>query len=81
MLRFLKEGQRLVFREGRTKAVGNVTLVIPHNPIGAAKKGEAISERGGKAMEKAARNEQRHNKTATSSTSNKEQPPQQTVAS
>ena len=25
---YLKEGQRLVFREGRTKAVGNVTKVV-----------------------------------------------------
>jgi len=29
---FLKEGQRLVFREGRTKAVGNVNKVIPYTP-------------------------------------------------
>jgi len=29
---FLKEGQRLVFREGRTKAVGNVTKIIPYVP-------------------------------------------------
>lgn len=27
---FLKVGQRLVFREGRTKAVGNVTRLFPH---------------------------------------------------
>merc|ERR1711936_161889 len=29
---FLKEGQRLVFREGRTKAVGNVNKVLPYTP-------------------------------------------------
>ena len=29
---FLKEGQRLVFREGRTKAVGNVSKIIPYIP-------------------------------------------------
>jgi len=29
---YLKEGQRLVFREGRTKAVGNVTKIIPYVP-------------------------------------------------
>ena len=27
---YLKTGQRLVFREGRTKAVGSVTKIIPH---------------------------------------------------
>lgn len=27
---YIKEGQRLVFREGRTKAVGNVVRTIPH---------------------------------------------------
>ena len=27
---YLKVGQRLVFREGRTKAVGSVTKIIPH---------------------------------------------------
>merc|ERR550539_527068 len=30
---YLKEGQRLVFREGRTKAVGNVTKIQPHMPL------------------------------------------------
>lgn len=29
---YLKEGQKLVFREGRTKAVGNVTKVIHYEP-------------------------------------------------
>merc|ERR1719327_236320 len=29
---YLQEGQRLVFREGRTKAVGNVTQIIPYVP-------------------------------------------------
>lgn len=28
---YLKKGQRLVFREGRTKAVGNVIKMIPVN--------------------------------------------------
>jgi len=31
---YLKIGQRLVFREGRTKAVGNVTKIQPHMPAG-----------------------------------------------
>lgn len=30
---FLRVGQRLVFREGRTKAVGNVTQIMPHIPL------------------------------------------------
>ena len=65
----MQEGQRLVFREGRTKAVGNVTLVIPHNPVGAEKKGgqggASATDRGGdKAIAKAARNEQRHKPAA-----------------
>ena len=34
---FLKEGQRLVFREGRTKAVGNVSKIIPYIPATVAK--------------------------------------------
>ena len=86
-LPIFQEGQRLVFREGRTKAVGNVTLVIPHNPVGAAKGGQggtSVADRGGeKAMAKAARNEQRHNKTAPTSagTANADQPAQQAVAS
>merc|ERR1719342_1569954 len=29
---YLKEGQRLVFREGRTKAVGNVNKILPYTP-------------------------------------------------
>ena len=29
---FLKVGQKLVFREGRTKAVGNVTKIIGYTP-------------------------------------------------
>lgn len=43
---FLKEGQRLVFREGRTKAVGSVTKIIPHNPVGAKEKTEASNSTG-----------------------------------
>lgn len=27
---YIKPGQRMVFREGRTKAVGNVLKLIPH---------------------------------------------------
>ena len=71
---YLQEGQRLVFREGRTKAVGNVTLVIPHNPIGIkADKGGGggggnATSGGGlhpdKATAKAARAEQRNRHTA-----------------
>ena len=30
---YLKVGQRLVFREGRTKAVGNVTKIVAHIPL------------------------------------------------
>ena len=51
---FLKVGQRLVFREGRTKAVGNVTKIIPHAPAGSATQGHK-----GKPM-KLTRNEQRN---------------------
>ena len=82
-----QEGQRLVFREGRTKAVGNVTLVIPHNPVGAAKGGQvgtSAADRGGdKAIAKAARNEQRHNKAAPTpaAAAKADQPAQQAVAS
>ena len=56
----------MVFREGRTKAVGNVTLVIPHNPIGQKDKEKAGTSSqssglgGDKTVAKAARNEQRH---------------------
>jgi len=84
---YLQEGQRLVFREGRTKAVGNVTLVIPHNPVGAAKGGQvgtSAADRGGdKAIAKAARNEQRHNKAAPTpaAAAKADQPAQQAVAS
>jgi len=84
---YLQEGQRLVFREGRTKAVGNVTLVIPHNPVGATKGGQvgtSAADRGGdKAMAKAARNEQRHNKAAPTpaAAAKADQPAQQAVAS
>ncbi len=28
---YIKPGQRMVFREGRTKAVGNVLRLIPHS--------------------------------------------------
>lgn len=69
---YLQEGQRLVFREGRTKAVGNVTLVIPHNPVGLKDKAAAGSAGhqghsglgGDKSQAKAARNEQRHRGSA-----------------
>lgn len=27
---YMKTGQRMVFREGRTKAVGNIMRLIPH---------------------------------------------------
>lgn len=37
---FLKVGQRLVFREGRTKAVGNVTKIVPHIPLAATTGGQ-----------------------------------------
>lgn len=52
---FLKVGQRLVFREGRTKAVGNVVEIVPYVPsVGA---GSGIQ--GGKPV-KMVRNEQRN---------------------
>jgi len=68
--------------------VGNVTLVIPHNPVGGNKGSNRVGatsggdhhHRGEKAMAKAARNEQRHNKT-TPQTGKEQQPAQQTVAS
>merc|ERR1712000_65271 len=43
---FLKEGQRLVFREGRTKAVGNVNKVLPYTPavIGKEKVAAKVSQ-------------------------------------
>ena len=41
---FLKEGQRLVFREGRTKAVGNVTKIIPYVPAIVSKDKEKKSQ-------------------------------------
>ena len=31
---YIKPGQRMVFREGRTKAVGNVARLIPHSILG-----------------------------------------------
>ena len=62
-----------MFREGRTKAVGNVTQVIPHNPVG-LKDQKGQGQKGGladshaasallagdKSAAKAARNEQRN---------------------
>merc|ERR1712240_959108 len=43
---YLKEGQRLVFREGRTKAVGNVNKIIPCVPavIGKEKAKQAAKQ-------------------------------------
>ena len=73
-----QEGQRLVFREGRTKAVGNVTQVIPHNPVGLkdqkghGQKGSTIDSHaasallaGDKSAAKAARNEQRNSRSGS----------------
>ena len=37
---YLRPGARMVFREGRTKAVGNITKIFPHVP--------GISPQGGK---------------------------------
>jgi GTPase len=62
---FLRVGQRLVFREGRTKAVGNVTKVTPHIPLsektGAG--GASGQARGGqhKPQKMVSRNQQRNN--------------------
>lgn len=70
---FLKVGQRLVFREGRTKAVGNVTKVIPRPPTTA----EA------KAAGKATRNEQRNRamqQKQQQQPQQQQQPPQQVTA-
>jgi GTPase len=74
---YLQEGQRLVFREGRTKAVGNVTQVIPHNPIGLkdqkgqGQKGNLVDSHaasallaGDKSAAKAARNELRNSRAS-----------------
>ena len=33
---YIKPGQRMVFREGRTKAVGNVLKLIPHAVSGSS---------------------------------------------
>ena len=60
---FLKVGQRLVFREGRTKAVGNVTKIVPHAPAGTTTQGHK-----GKPI-KLTRNEQR-NKGLTTQANN-----------
>lgn len=38
---YLKPGQRLVFREGRTKAVGNILKVFPSTGIKSANIGQA----------------------------------------
>ena len=67
-----------MFREGRTKAVGNVTQVIPHNPVGLkdqrgqGQKSSLIDSHaasallaGDKSAAKAARNELRNSRTAT----------------
>jgi GTPase len=75
---YLQEGQRLVFREGRTKAVGNVTQVIPHNPVGLKdQKGQGPKSglidshaasallAGDKSAAKAARNELRNSRSST----------------
>lgn len=43
---YLKVGQRLVFREGRTKAVGSVTKIIPH--VSSVGQEKAQSKAGGK---------------------------------
>jgi len=49
---YLKVGQRLVFREGRTKAVGTVTGIVKHAPAGSSlHKGKLV---------KMTRNEQRN---------------------
>lgn len=41
---YLKPGQRLVFREGRTKAVGNVTKIIPHVSVVGQGQGQSKSK-------------------------------------
>jgi len=45
---FIKTGQRLVFREGRTKAVGNVSKIIPYIPatVGKDQKSKSHQVRG-----------------------------------
>ena len=81
LILWYQEGQRLVFREGRTKAVGNVTQVIPHNPIGLKdQKGQGQKSglidshaasallAGDKSAAKAARNELRNSRSSTVNT-------------
>jgi len=53
---YLKVGQRLVFREGRTKAVGNVTRLVPHKPLSDKDKDKGQGRSGQKLM---GRNNQR----------------------
>ena len=53
---FLKVGQRLVFREGRTKAVGNVTKVTAHVPLSEKAGGGPQSRGGHKPQKMVARN-------------------------
>ena len=67
-----------MFREGRTKAVGNVTQVIPHNSVGLKdQKGQGQKSglidshgtsallAGDKSAAKAARNELRNSRSST----------------
>lgn len=42
---YLRAGTRMVFREGRTKAVGNVTKVYPHIPGPSSHKVRAVERR------------------------------------
>ena len=47
---FIKTGQRLVFREGRTKAVGNVSKIIPYIPATVGKDQKSKSHQVGKQL-------------------------------
>ncbi len=49
---FLKVGQRLVFREGRTKAVGNVTKIVGHIPLAGGTKGDLAHVKSGQKQQK-----------------------------
>ena len=61
---YLKVGQRLVFREGRTKAVGNVTKIVPHIPL-AGGATQASQTRAQKSQKMVGRNQRKKEEEAT----------------
>ena len=56
---YLKVGQRLVFREGRTKAVGNVTKLTPHIPLSGEKEKAAGRSGHNKTVKMIGRNQRK----------------------